>query len=335
MKIFFRAFLVFILILFSAASVDAAAIIIDNNSVDQFSSIPSSTLTTLTNSYPNKKLILLRHASVGGNVNSGLTGLVDNTHSRTNFVFQSRGNPGWKEKVDDFVTQTASQLNSFDIFTMKFCYIDNATPSTVWNYYRDKMLYLEQTYPSKKFVWWTMPIMTTGNANRDGFNKLVRDYAIANNKILFDIADIESKGKTVTNGGYEAMHSSYSSDGGHLNAAGSAVAAKAFWVLMARLSGWNPNGISPTIAPTAVPPTPTPIQPTPTSIPGVPTTVPTVITSYKTGDLNHDGKVDNQDVGLLISVYLRPVSTLPDADLNHDGKINAIDYAMITQLIGT
>ncbi len=83
----------------------------------------------------------------------------------------------------------------------------------------------------------------------------------------------------------------------------------------------------PTIVPSGSPTT----TPTPTTLP---TTSPT-ITSYKTGDLNHDGKVENQDVGLLISVYLRPVSTLPDADLNHDGKINAIDYAMLVELVGT
>ncbi len=82
---------------------------------------------------------------------------------------------------------------------------------------------------------------------------------------------------------------------------------------------------------TACPNAPT-VTPT---ISGVASPTPTTPIGYKTGDLNHDGAVDSQDVALLVFAYLRPVSILPEADLNHDGKINAIDYAIITQLIGT
>jgi len=65
-------------------------------------------------------------------------------------IFESRGNPGWQAKVDDLVSQTASRSSSFDVLTMKFCYIDS---DASFSYYRDRMLQIETAYPSKRFVW--------------------------------------------------------------------------------------------------------------------------------------------------------------------------------------
>ena len=104
------------------------------------------------------------------------------------------------------------------------------------------MTYLEAKYPGVKFVWWTMPIKTEGDKIRDEYNRLVRDYTRANNKRLFDIADIESHdptGTAITNNNYPAQFEGYSSDGGHLNEEGSQRVALAWWQMMARLAGWN------------------------------------------------------------------------------------------------
>lgn len=186
----------------------------------------------------------LRHASVGDNVWSGLTTLAGSNAARyaiPSWSEANRGNPGWLAKLDDFSTYVAAQAGNFDVFQMKFCFIDQDASFTA---YRDRMLSLEASYPTKRFVWWTMPIMTSGsdNALRAAFNDQVRAFAAASGKPLFDIAAIESHhadGSAVTSGGVEAMAPEWSSDGGHLNADGSARAAQGMWWLMARLGGWS------------------------------------------------------------------------------------------------
>jgi len=188
--------------------------------------------------------LLLRHASVGGNISSGLDTLhaQDAKYDRSLWDFQNRGNPGWQEKVDDLVAEAAAQASSFDVLTMKFCYID---PDASFTYYRDALLGLEATAPSKRFVWWTIPIETSGDTARQAFNDQVRAYAAANGRLLFDIADIESHDaagvKRTDTSGRELLRDEWTSDGGHLNGAGSVRVARALWWLMARIGGWNPT----------------------------------------------------------------------------------------------
>jgi hypothetical protein len=185
----------------------------------------------------------LDHASVGGNIKQGMDGLQSADGARysyPNWYWHSRGNPGWQAKVDQFVQWVNTNAASYDVFMMKFCYIDQAAD---FAYYRDQMLALESQHASKTFVWWTMPLMTSADAQRNSFNASVRSYAAANNKPLYDIADIEShdpSGALVDQSG-EAMFADYSSDGGHLTAAGEERAARALWWLMSRISGWAPD----------------------------------------------------------------------------------------------
>ncbi len=72
-------------------------------------------------------------------------------YNRTNWVFQNRGNPGWKQKIDDLVIQAAAQAVQRDVMTMKLCYIDTEAS---WDYYRQNMEKLMADYPTKTFVWW-------------------------------------------------------------------------------------------------------------------------------------------------------------------------------------
>jgi len=185
----------------------------------------------------------LRHASVGANLWGGLTVLAASDPARHAFPAWTevdRGNPGWRAKIDDFSSFVSAHAAEHDVFQMKLCYIDQHAS---FGAYRDALLALEAAHPTRTIVWWTMPLMTSGseNALRATFNRQVRDYCAANGKPLYDIAAIESHdaaGNPVTSGGVEAMAPAWSSDGGHLNAAGRARAAQAMWWLMARLAGW-------------------------------------------------------------------------------------------------
>ncbi|MDD2823087.1 MAG: cohesin domain-containing protein [Candidatus Daviesbacteria bacterium] len=230
----------------------AIKLLVNHQNVSQFSAMPDTVITQAS-----ALKMMFRHASVGSNINDGLNALTaQNTkYNRTNWSFQARGNPGWQAKVDDFDVQVALQASTMDVLSQKFCYIDQGAD---WNYYRTHMEALMAAYPTKKFIWWTMPIMTSGDPSRDAFNNNLRTYAATHNIILFDLAAIESHdpaGNAITSGGLEAMYPAYSSDGGHLTAAGSQRVAQAFWVMMARISGWD--GVIPTPTPTSTP-TPNP-----------------------------------------------------------------------------
>jgi len=154
-------------------------------------------------------------------------------------------------KTDQWVSVVNTLQQDYQVLGMKFCYVDG------WNqdftYYRDNMLELERTYPNKVFIWSTSALWNDpGTACQDNgfnscmniyeFNQQVRDYAKANHKFLYDIADIESDGGTCQVAGYEGLCAKYYSDGGgHPNITGSIRLAKGFWWLMARISGWNGN----------------------------------------------------------------------------------------------
>jgi len=157
-------------------------------------------------------------------------------------------------KTDEWVSVANAQQQNYQILGMKFCYVDG------WNqdfaYYRDHMLELESRYPNKIFIWSTSALWNDpGTACQDNgfnscqniaeFNQQVRAYAIANHKLLYDLADIESHdpdGNLCLTSGYEGLCDAYySNGGGHPNAVGSIRLAKGFWWLMARISGWNGN----------------------------------------------------------------------------------------------
>jgi hypothetical protein len=112
----------------------------------------------------------------------------------------------------------------------------------------------------------------------------MREYVRANNKYLLDVADIESHdpwgnpcfdnrdGVAYSAGGASenypndgvnlpalCQHYTREADGGHLGNpdVGKIRLAKAFWILMARVAGWNPGdtgggGVRPPAAPSNV-----------------------------------------------------------------------------------
>ncbi len=124
-------------------------------------------------------------------------------------------------------------------------------------------------YPDKVFLLWTTSLSrSVGSHVSENFNNEMRQYAITHNKILFDVADIEafdengipcfdnrdniqycSQGDKCENHPSDGINitaicQDYTTevDGGHLGSVSAAKIrlAKAFWVLMAHVAGWDP-----------------------------------------------------------------------------------------------
>ena len=137
----------------------------------------------------------------------------------------NRANPGWQAKVDGFAVSIGNGWGDgrADIVMNKFCYVDQAANLS---YYINSMSALEAANPNTIFVYMTIPLQETAGANgwlRQQFNDGLRSYAIANNKVLFDIADIEAwspngvEQTALYNGNVvQVMYDNYSHDGGHL-----------------------------------------------------------------------------------------------------------------------
>jgi hypothetical protein len=237
---------------------------IGHDSVDA-DAIPAATLALIEGMD-----VYFEHASVGSNIQEGLASLASANQARYGIAMQSigsddaalsasdtawfatndglmdnaRGNPGFDAKATRFDSRlrAANFAAALDVASFKFCYIDNdyaGTAQQAFDRVRTVMEGLEASYPNATFVWWTMPLETSGNAERDAYNGLVRAYCSANRKWLLDIADIEShnpSGAAQSDDAGERLYSGFTTDGGHLNAAGSRRVASAYWVLLAGIA---------------------------------------------------------------------------------------------------
>ncbi|MBW1963663.1 MAG: hypothetical protein JRI40_00365 [Deltaproteobacteria bacterium] len=123
---------------------------------------------------------------------------------------------------------------------------------------------LETDYPDVTFVYMTGHLSGTGEGGNVNIrNNQIRDYCTANNKILFDFADIESydpDGNYFLNQGADdecdydggnwadewcSAHSgecASCSSCAHSRCLNCQLKGKAFWWMMARIAGWVPSG---------------------------------------------------------------------------------------------
>ncbi len=202
------------------------------------------------------------HASVGGNMMSGIDALHLTNASQYFFssidsgsnppaltqpgVFYSfdRGNPGWQIKMDWFKAYVSNGwcYPKVDVLMNKLCFVDYAADP---DYYLTNMAAVEQTKPQNWVVYMTMPLTTNqdyDNMNRNLFNERVRSWSRANNRILYDIADIESwdtngvqQTFVYTNHVFQKEAASFSVDGEHLNLLGMQKAAQGLYTLSTAL----------------------------------------------------------------------------------------------------
>jgi hypothetical protein len=144
-----------------------------------------------------------------------------------------RSNPGVSSKINLFATSVTNgwRFPKVNLAMNKFCYIDI---SVDFNAYVASMTNLESRYPETVFVYATQPITTTPDNSIKTFNNNLRTWVQANNRVLFDIADIEAhdtSGVEYINNTCQVMYAGNTSDGGHLNAFGSQEVAKGFYAV--------------------------------------------------------------------------------------------------------
>jgi hypothetical protein len=259
----------------SGYSPPAGGLVVDHHAVAEFDRLTEAELRSAARLH-----LLLRSASIGWNIDRGLNCLMNGFGERSrpnscdrgippgeviygarfdrrNWSIELRGNPGWYGKVRDFVERVdgLSAPETVDVAAFKFNYSDGLQESAIVEQFFASdpnaklgnvatLEVLEKRHPGIVFVWWSMSLPRRSSITMERFNQRIRAYARERNKVLFDIADIESHapdGSPCTdNGGegIEAICPQYTDErqAGHLNARGSQRAAKALWVLMARLA---------------------------------------------------------------------------------------------------
>lgn len=204
-------------------------------------------------------------------------------YSRANWDYASWPTPGcdeWYDKIDCFISTLTPIIDQYTVVSFQYSYLEVDAGSTIadqpggffWdNPTRNDVFEVEAyaaQYPSKIFIYWTTSLARgIGTTESETFNTQVRQYAAANNKILFDVADIlahdpsgapcydNRDGVPYDNGNQSedfpddglnlaAICQHYTTEvfGGHLGSASAGMirVAKAFWVLMAQIAGWTP-----------------------------------------------------------------------------------------------
>jgi hypothetical protein len=151
--------------------------------------------------------------------------------------------------------------NNPDIETSMWCWctqMDYYSESQV-QAYLDSMTVLESEYPDITFIYFTGNAQGTGSDgyNRWQRNEQVRDYCNANDKYLFDFADLDCWWYNPSSSSWEQHTYSYSTytipaehpqfygdDYAHTTAESCYQKGEALWYMMALIAGWQGTSIS-------------------------------------------------------------------------------------------
>jgi hypothetical protein len=229
-----------------------AAIIADHLAAAQFDSIPEEVFQDVRDQYR----IFYGHTSHGSQVITGISMLAaEHGANLASPVFHEISDDlGYANDVS-WVQPTRDWLDANPDFKMvmwSWCGGMSSNTGEGVNTYLQAMTQLEVDYPEVTFVYMTGHLDGTGlDGNLYRGNSQIRDYCLANDKVLFDFADIESwdpdgvfyPDETDACGWcttwcetHECPTCGYCA---HSHCFNCYQKGKAFWWMMARVQGWQ------------------------------------------------------------------------------------------------
>ena len=237
----------------------AQAIIADHQIVVDFDSIPTSYIEQVKSDY---RMWYVR-TSHGTQIETGMSILRDSSS-----LYDYNNGPGTlylEVKADDlghngdtsWVPITRQRLdqpgNDINVVMWSWCGGCSDNTEEGINIYLNAVNQLEQDYPDVTFIYMTGHLDGTGpSGNLYARNNQIRAYCAANNKILFDFADVESYDPDGTYYPDEtdycywcydwcASHPCPSCGCAHSHCFNCYQKGKVFWWMMARIAGWDGN----------------------------------------------------------------------------------------------
>ncbi len=241
--------------------------------------------------------IAYAHTSHGSQITTGMTGLVAFADGGGKGLSLPEGIFGWNNGGLDGALDLHDRAMPQDVgyypqwFDSTLAYLEDPENADVnvilWSWcgqvdskyygnrlfteYIEPMEQLEQMYPHVTFVFMTGHVDHFDDANNKAANQIIRDYCEANNKVLYDFADIESHdpdgvyfafpgddcryyasrtGALLGNWAQERQDSHeldvdwYDCSSAHSEPLNANLKAYAAWWLLARLGGWPGPAIS-------------------------------------------------------------------------------------------
>jgi hypothetical protein len=251
---------------YAAAPTFPGGLIIDHTSAADFDSIPDEWLTAAKAQYR----LSYGHTSHGSQVVTGMemlsseNSLYNYTTGDSGFLCDycipganDLGNPDFTSWATATRTYLNGDGNNRNAIMWSWCgEVSGASKSDIADYYLANMAQLEEDFPNVSFIYMTGHLDGSGESgNLKIRNAQIRNYAKANNKVLFDFADIESydpAGNYYPNESdacgwcttWCSQHTCPSCDDcAHSHCFNCYNKGKAFWYMMARLAGWEgPSG---------------------------------------------------------------------------------------------
>lgn len=202
-----------LLFLLVAMPVAAAEPIIINHLHTDITQIPQSAIEQAK----AKLHIAYGHTSHGSQLTTGMTGLVAFANGGgkglalpTNIFSWNNGGSGGALDLHDgamggdvgyypqWVNNTRTYLNNpanadVNVVIWSWCgqVSGKYAAGTLGSEYLQPMAQLELDYPNVTFVYMTGHVDIWNDANNKAANQMIRDYCLANGKVLYDFADIE------------------------------------------------------------------------------------------------------------------------------------------------